>query len=138
MARPTGSLEALTQREAAVFGAIARALFPRDRALDVDWDDADVIGRLDDYARRLPSGQRANLTALVAGTEAAWLAYNKRPGARLSDAHPDAVLAFVDHWSRHPRYTMRQAWLAVKSLLAFAYVESPVVLREIGALEETA
>lgn len=132
MARRPASLRALTLREAESLGALARALFPRDKHVDVDWDDADVVARLDDYAARLPPPQRQNLHALLAGTEAAWMAHHRRPGA-LGDASPDEVVAFVDAWSTHDTYTLRQAWLAIKSLLAFAYVEAPEVLEAIGA-----
>ena len=129
---PRRILSVLSSREAAVFGALARALFPRDRSIDLDEDDTGVVAYLDDYAGRLPASQRQNLKALVVGCEAAWLAWNRNPGQRIADAPSADVLQFIDAWSRNPNYPIRQAWLAVKSLLAFAYVENPLVMDAIG------
>ncbi len=135
MAVGSAPLRALTRREAAVLTCVARVLFPRDRSIDLDFDDVEVVTRLDDYAARLPPPQRLNLKALLAGTEVAWLAWVRRPGAAMVDADPEQLAQFLDHWSRHPNYTMRQAWMAVKSLLVMAYVEAPSVLEAIGATE---
>ncbi len=135
MAIRTTSLEVLTVREARILGALARALFPRDRSIDVDEDDADVVGYLDRYAARLPAPQKTNLKALIVGAEVAWVAWNQWPG-HIGDAKRETVVEFIDSWSRSDNYPIRQGWLAIKSLLAFAYVESPQVMDAIGAPRE--
>ncbi len=132
MAVRPDALRALTPGDARVVAAIGQTLFPRDRLVDVDALDADIVGYLDDYAVRLPGQQRLQLKALLRAVELGYGAWAMRPGARFTDAKPADREQFLDTWSRSNNYTARQVWYALKGLLAFAYVDAPEVQEAAG------
>ena len=55
----------LSEDEKRIVLALGQAMFPRDRVLDVDADDAGVVAWVEDYLDRMPPFARGQIRALL-------------------------------------------------------------------------
>ncbi len=122
----------LSASERKLVHAIGQTMFPRDRVLDIDAQDAGVVEYVDDYLGRLPPTDRTRVRALIQGFELGFSAWSKRPTARFSSAKPDERAAYLESWATSPTYLRRLALEGLRAMFTFAYVESPVVTEAIG------
>ena len=117
----------LSEDEKRIVLALGQTMFPRDRLLDVDAADADVVGWIEDYVGRMPPLARAQIRALLKTFDLGFAAWARRPGARFAAARPSDRSAYLDTWEQASTYTQRQLHEALRCMMVFAYVESPAV-----------
>jgi len=113
----------LTVHEQRVIRAIGQALFPRDRYVDADADDIDLVGWVDDYLSRMTPSARAQIRALLRTFDLGFTAWAARPGARFVAARPAQQSAYIDSWAESPTYVQRMLFEALWTVMAFGYVE---------------
>ena len=117
----------LSEDEKRIVLALGQTMFPRDRILDVDADDADVVSWVEDYLDRMPPFARAQIRALLKTFDLGFAAWAVRPGARFAAARPGDRAAYLETWEQATTYTQRQLYEALRCMMVFAYVESPAV-----------
>ncbi len=117
----------LSEDEKRIVLALGQTMFPRDRVLDVDADDADVVAWVEDYLGRMPPFARGQIRALLKTFDLGFAAWAARPGARFSKAKPAERSAYLESWEQATTYTQRQLHEALRCMLVFAYVESPAI-----------
>ena len=117
----------LSEDEKRIVLALGQTMFPRDRVLDVDADDADIVSWVEDYVSRMPGLARAQIRALIKTFDLGFAAWSARPGARFVTARPSDRAAYLQSWEQATTYTQRQLYEALRCMMVFAYVESPAV-----------
>lgn len=118
--------------------AVGQTLFPRDRIVDVDGEDAGVVAYIDGYLARQRTIERLQWRAVLQGIELGFGVWSRRPGARFSRARPEDRAAYLEAWEATSNYTQRQIWEGFRGLFTFAYVDSLVVQDAAGIDERTA
>lgn len=122
----------LSDNEKKIALAIGQTMFPRDSILQIDADDADVVGWIDDYLGRMPPFARGQIRALLNTFEYGYAAWSGRPRDTFSTARPQERAEYLDSWERSPTYTQRQLYEALRAMFTFAYVESDAVRTALG------
>jgi hypothetical protein len=122
----------LTDHEQRVVRAIGQALFPRDRTIDVDADDVDLVAWVTDYLWRMPPASRTQVRALLRTFDAGYAAWAVRPGASFSKARPAEQAEYIASWSESTTYVQRMLFEALWTVFAFGYVEQAEAQGHVG------
>ena len=113
----------LTDQEKRLVRSIGQALFPRDRSVDVDADDVDVVAWVDDYLGRMPAFNRTQIRALLQTFDLGFGAWSLRPGARFTPGKPDEQTDYIESWSTSNNFAQRMLFEALWCVFSFGFVE---------------
>lgn len=136
-ARTFRRLKVLTRREARVVEAVAETIFPADGTGMPTVQEAQVVEYFDDLLAHLELKERVLIRALVALLELQSLVFNgTRPRlfTRASQAERTKNLA---GWETSAIFQRRLVFMAIRTILLFAYVDSQEVERDMGFVPGT-
>lgn len=122
---------ALSDQEKRIVHALGQTMFPRNKVIDLDGDDVDVVGFIDEYVRRMPPFARGQIRALLNTFELGFGAWALRPGARFTGANREDREAYLDSWEDASTYAQRQLFQAIRAMMTFSYADAPAVMAEI-------
>lgn len=125
-------LVVLTPREVRIVRAIGKALFPRDKNVDVDAIDVGVSRYIDDWMSRCGTAERAQFHALLNAFDAGYPVWARDPSLRLEAARREDRRAYMESWERSQIYLQRMLWEGLRSMFLFAYVDADAVREAIG------
>ncbi len=128
----------LTDHERKVVRAIGQALFPRDRTIDVDAEDVDIVGWVSDYLWRMPPASRTQIRALLRTFDVGYGAWAMRPGKRFTHAKPTEQTEYIASWSESTNYLQRMLFEALWTVFAFGFVEQAEAQGHVGQGAEAA
>ena len=123
---------ALNPAERRVIQCFGRALFPRDRTLDIDSDDAGVVEYVADFIDRLPTFERGQMRALIQSFDRSYGLLKAKPTLRFVEATVTEQREFIESWDRKAPYLLKMALEGLRTILTIAYTESPLVRQAIG------
>ncbi len=122
----------LTDQEKRLVRAIGQAMFPRDRSIDVDADDVDLVSWVEDYLGRMPAANRSQIRALLQTFDLGFGAWALRPGARFTGGKPTEQSDYIESWSNSNVFAQRMLFEALWCVVAFGYVEQAEAQGHIG------
>ncbi len=122
----------LGDTERAVASTIATWLYPPAGALGVSGAADRVSVYVDDYAARLPTASRLQFRALLHAMDRGFGPWAGRPTARLTEARPKDVAAYLTAWAKAPTYTQRMLFEGLRTVLMMAYASDPEVRARCG------
>lgn len=122
----------LTDQEKRLVRAIGQAMFPRDRSIDVDADDVDLVSWVEDYLGRMPTANRSQIRALLQTFDLGFGAWALRPGARFTGGKPTEQSDYIESWSNSNVFAQRMLFEALWCVVAFGYVEQAEAQGHIG------
>lgn len=111
---------------------LARTLFTRDRAPEIDADDAGVEAWFVAWHARLPPLQGAALVGALGAFDVAFGAWAGRPGRSFVEGAYGERAAFLEACTETSPYLARQLFEALRLAMLAAYVDSPAVAAAIG------
>jgi hypothetical protein len=123
----------LSDAERRIVHALGQTMFPRDGVLGIDGDDAAVTAWVDEYVARMPPISRTSVRALLRTFDLGFGVWVGRPGILIAGgdtfaaARPDVRTAYLESWEHSTTYTQRMLYEALRSFMAFAYVDSDPV-----------
>ncbi len=122
----------LTETEISIARAVAMALFPREGAIPLDAEDAEVVPYFLDYWERLPSLEQTQVRALLAAVELGFAAWARDPRARFTTASGEDRWSYLESWSKTANHMQRMVFEGLRTMFLLGYVDSPAVRRAIG------
>lgn len=111
--------------------ALAQALFPAERPLELDATAAGMAGSVAPWLEALPMVQRAGVLAALSTFDAGFGLWCGRPGRSFADGTAAERRAWVEAVSEAPAWPARKAFDALHFLLVMHYAERPAVLAAI-------
>ncbi len=127
----------LSEQEKRTVHALGQTMFPRNRVIDLDGDDVDVVGWVEEYVRRMPAFAGGQIRALLNTFELGFGAWAVRPGATFSRASREDREAYLESWENAGTYAQRQLFQAIRAMMTFSYTDAPAVMAEIRPPRET-
>jgi hypothetical protein len=131
-------MRTLTNREVAIVETIAQTFFPRDGAVSVDSDEAQVAHYIDRFMARLPLFEQLGMRALLGAIEYGIVATTLNPRARFTTASESERQTWLESWERSSSAARRNVFQAVRSMLTIAYTESDAVKTSMNMHEREA
>lgn len=129
----------LTRYEAKVVTALAETIFPPGEQRHVSVQDARVVEYIDELLAEVEPRERALMRGMIMLFEVQSVVTNARRGPALFTraSHEDRTRT-LEGWDKSNLYPRRTAFMALRSLLLWAYVDNPDVERAIGVERGTA
>ena len=118
----------LTDSEKRIVHALGQTMFPRDRIIDLDADDVNAVGWVEEYVRTMPPFAQAQIKALLRTFDLGFGAWAARPGATFTKANPADQAAYLESWEQATTYAQRQLYEAIRAMMTFSYADSAEVL----------
>lgn len=135
---PTGPYKVLTEREARIVEALAETFFPPEAPDQPTVQEVDVVGYVDDLLAAQRPRDRVLMRAMFALFEVHPMV---TPGAlprRFSRAPVEVRAQRLRAWERSSFYPSRMAFLALRGVMLWAYVDSPATRERLGIEPGTA
>lgn len=129
-------LEVLTQREARVVRALAETMFPKEEGMPTV-EEADVLGYFDSLLSNLQLKEKLLIRSLLALLEVQSLAFNGRRPRLFSQATPNERTRNLAGWEKSRIFQRRLTFMAIRTLLLWAYVDSSETERGMGLIGGT-
>ncbi len=123
----------LSASETRIVAALAEAMFPRERGVDVNGVEAGIAAYVDDYVAALPTFERGQIRALLAAFDRGFGVFRARPSQRFAGASLPERRDYVESWARSNTYTGRMVFEGLRTVMTIAFAESPAVRAAIGA-----
>lgn len=122
---------ALSEQEKRAIVALGQTMFPRNKVIDLDGDDVDVVGWVEEYVRRMPPIGRAQIKAMINTFELGYGAWAMRPGATFSGARRKERESYLESWETSSTYAQRQLFQGLRAMMTFSFADAPAVMAEI-------
>ena len=126
----------MSEREIQIIEAVGETLFPRTEA-QVTIDDVGIVAYFDDLFATVPLRERVLLRCLLALFDLQHIVTYPRRPRRFIHATPDERTKSLQGWEQSDIYFRRMAFQAIRSLVLWAYVDSPVVAEAMGVEDGT-
>ncbi|MBX2796063.1 MAG: hypothetical protein KTR31_00300 [Myxococcales bacterium] len=117
----------LTDLEKRIVAALGQTMFPRDKVIDLDGEDVQVVAWVEGYVGRMPPFSRGQIRALLQTFNLGFGAWARTPGATFASAKPSERAEYLETWERSTTYTQRQLYEALRAMMTFAYADAPDV-----------
>ena len=121
----------LSEREIRIIEAVSETLFPSQQA-DVTIDDVGVVEYFDDLFATVPLRERVLLRCLLALFDLQHIVIYPRRPRRFVRATVEERTQSLQSWEQSDIYFRRMAFQAIRSLVLWAYVDSPIVAEAMG------
>lgn len=122
----------LTQREARVVHALAEAMFPVEGTNLPTVEETRVVGYFDDLLAHVPLKELILIRSLLALLEVQMLAFNGLRPTLFSRAGRADRARNLAGWGTSRIFQRRLVFMAIRTLLLWAYVDSQPVERSLG------
>lgn len=130
-------LSVLSQREAVVLLALAETIFPHEGSGLPSVQDAQVVEYVDDLLTQLSVKEQLLIRCLLALLEVQMVAFNGRRPKLFSQASPEERFVNLQSWERSRIFQRRLVFMAIRTLLLWAYVDSHEVEQGMGLVRGT-
>ena len=115
---------------------LARTMFTRDRAPELDGDDVDVVGRVDAWLEILDPGQRGIVLGALTSFDAAYGVYMGTPGRRFQEGTFAERTAFLQASVESQNFLRRQVVEVIRIVLLTSYVDAPAICEAVGVEDQ--
>lgn len=130
--RTIRKLQVLTLREARVLRALAETIFPSDGTDMPSVDDAEVVEYFDDLLAHLPFKEKALIRCLIVLLEVQPLAFNGLRPKLFTRATVAERTRNLSGWETSAIFQRRLVFMAIRTLMLWAYADSQEVERGMG------
>ncbi len=127
----------LTPREARIVSALAETMFPTEGTTMPTVEEARVVDYFDDLLAHLPLKEKLLIRCLTALLEVQMLAFNGLRPSLFSRAKPEDRTRNLAGWETSSLFQRRLVFMAIRTLLLWAYVDSQEVERSMGLTSGT-
>lgn len=127
-----GRLKVLTQREARTVRALAETMFPPGQGVDVTPEEARVVEYIDEILSEAEPQDRVMMRAMFTLFELQSLVTSPFRPSLFSRASSEVREKTLAGWDTSRLYPRRLAFMALRSLMMWAYVDNPVVEQAVG------
>ncbi len=136
-ARTFRRLKVLTRREARVVEAVAETIFPSDGSEMPTVQEAQVVEYFDDMLEHLELKEQFLIRSLVALLEVQTLVFNGTRPKLFTRASPEERTKNLLGWETSSIFQRRLVFMAIRTMLLWAYVDSQEAERDMGFVPGT-
>lgn len=122
----------MSQREARIVRALAEAIFPSEGTGMPSVDDAGVVGYFDSLLVRLALKEKFLVRGLLGLLEVQCLAFNGLRPRLFTQATLEERITNLSGWEKSNIFHRRLVFMAIRTLLLWAYVDSQEVENGVG------
>ncbi len=130
-------LSILSNREAAILHSLADTIFPDDGSGMPSVSEAQVVEYVDDLLARLALKERLLVRCLIGLLEVQMLAFNGLSPKLFSRSSQKERTENLKGWESSRIFQRRLVFMAIRTLLLWAYVDSHEAERDMGFLPGT-
>lgn len=128
-------LRGLTEREAALVGAVADTFFPPGGPIPISGREAGLVSYFDGYLRRSHATQHVLIRLLLAFTELSPVVFGPRP-TLFTRLRSEERLAVLDSMFRSRIYFRRVSFISLRALMTMAYLSNDEVTACMGVVAD--
>jgi hypothetical protein len=130
-------LNVLSRREALVVQSLAETIFPQQGSGMPTVSEAQVVEYVDDLLSRLELKEKVLVRCLITLLEVQMVAFNGLRPKLFSKASEEERIANLKGWEKSNIFQRRMVFMAIRTLLLWAYVDSHEAERDMGFLPGT-